>query len=355
MEAAYEAGKDIGDEGFPELGLPAGEEVDFFEPPAKWSKDDLAYYHYVLGNYCMYRLSDSYLNKGIASFEKGFPALVKAKDAARATRTLARVLRQCAYASFSLPSAFEKTEAMFARLDWMRENAPREDVEELDLSIAEMLTRMGREGPFNNRESLIRAYEIVRPTLSRLLATPPSRQKALPYSLTGFWLVVDELWTDDDLGEVQKLFGETGREELRRHAYYKACELEDGSFYRVGSATPTEHRKLEGLRRAFGNLLTQYRTLGDEAGSKAAIARWGKTLGKAAVADAIEEAKANAQPAPETAQKPAAKKGAAKKPAAKQGAAKKPAARKAASKKAAPAAKRPTKAGAKKSGGKARR
>lgn len=300
MEATLEGGKEPAHASFVELGMASDSEPEQFEPPPGWDIGDRALFHYVRGNYGLYRLSDSYLNKGITDFGEAFNALVAAKDAARATRAFARLLRECAYASFSLPNAFEAASAMLGKLDWMRANAPRRDVEELDLSLVEMLTRMARESPFNDRNSLVRAYALVRATLTRLFDQPLTRQRALPQAIAGFWLGFDALWTDDDLAEPRAWVGDdgasAGREELRRAAYHKACELEDGSFYRVGAATPTKERRLRDLAKHFAHLLTQYTTLRDPAGRDVAIARWGKELGEPAVAAALEQAARDATP-----------------------------------------------------------
>lgn len=293
IEAELEGGNENVDAMFEPIGLPENEEVEFIEIPGDWSQADRDFFHYVRGNYCLYRLSDSYLNTGIEDFEAAFPSLIAANDASRATRAFARTLRQLAYASYSLPSVFEK-HAMVEKLDWMRKHAPREDVEELDLSLVEMITRMAT-GPFNERDAIISGYGIVRATLSRLFLHPPSRLRSVPYAAAGFWLDIDALWTDDDLAEVELLLGVTGRQELRREAYARALELEDGSFYKVGSHTGEDERRRTGRERHFGNLLTQYETLGDQAGLQAAIERWGEQLGPEAVEAALAQATENAR------------------------------------------------------------
>jgi hypothetical protein len=292
IEAALEAGNEDVILLFERIGLPDGEELEFFEIPDSWSKAERDFFHYERGNYCLYRLSDSYLNLGIEDFEAAFPALIAANDASRATRAFARMLRQSAFASYSLPAVFDKA-TMWDQLDWMRKHAPREDVEELDLSLVEMLTRMAT-GPFNERDALIRGYGLVRSTLSRLFLHVPSRQRSVPYAAAGFWLDIDVLWRDDDLPEVQQLLGVTDRQELRREAYARALELEDGSFYKVGSHTGEEDRLRTGRERHFGNLLTQYESVGDAAGLQAAIDRWGAELGPQAVEAALAQAKENA-------------------------------------------------------------
>jgi hypothetical protein len=292
IEAALEAGNDDVTVMFERIGLPDGEEIEFFEIPTSWSPADRDFFHYVRGTYCLYRPSDSYLNLGIEDFEAAFPSLIAANDASRATRAFARMLRQSAFASHSLPAVFDKA-AMWDQLDWMRKHAPREDVEELDLSLVEMLTRMST-GPFNERDALLRAYAIIRSTLSRLYLHPPSHQRSVPYAAAGFWLDIDVLWGDDDLPEMQQLLGVTNRQELRREAYARALELEDGSFYTVGASTGTKERLRTNRERHLGNLLTQHESLDDAAGAQAAIERWGRALGPRAVEAALAQAKANA-------------------------------------------------------------
>jgi hypothetical protein len=365
IEAKLEAADEDVDALFQALGVGEDEEVEFFELPDEWSEEDAGFFHYVRGTYGLYRLSDSYLGMSMQDFEKAFPALVGRADYARATRAFARYLRANAFASGSLPSLFRSSEAMWDHLDELREKAPPQDVEELDLSIIEMLTRMTKESPFNDRDSIFRAFPIVRTTLSRLFVGRPSRQAALPWAIAGFWLDIDVLWTDEDLEEPSKRLAETGRQEMRRAAYTRALELEDGSFYCVGSHPGEDERKRQNRGVHFVNLLTQYETLRDEAGKEAVLARWGEELGAEAVEEALETARRNAEPAgsepaddiddeeagrpsraparsaskpaskKQTAKKPAAKKPVAKKPAAKKPAAKEPGARKPAAKKSA--------------------
>jgi hypothetical protein len=360
IEAKLEAGHEMVDSMFVKIGLPRHEEIEFFVPPSEWSQADRDFFHYVRGIYCLYRMSDAYLNRGIEDLEAAFPSLIAANDASRAARAFARMLRCSSYASYALPAVFEKS-AMWDKLDWIRKHAPREDVEELDLSIVEMLTRMATE-PFNERDAIIRGYGIVRSTLSRLFLHPPSRQRSVPYAAAGFWLDVDALWPDDDLPEMQQLLGVTGRQELRREAYARALEQENGAFYRVGGHMGEEYRLRANRERHFGNLLTQYETLGDRAGAQAAIDRWGAKLGPEAVEAALAQANENAvrapgvaAPAPRQPTKPITKRASAatKKPAsvAKKPAlvAKKPAAKPAtrATKPAPKLAKKPTRAASK--------
>ena len=298
IEAKLEAGKEVADDAdalFPKLGAGVDEEIEFFEV-ADWDDDaDVALFLHVRGTYGLYRMSDSYLNRSCADFIEAFPWLYAQGDLTRATRAFARYLRASAFAESAPPFAINQAKTMFEVLDALRVGAPPADVEELDLSIVEMLGRMAG-SQWLDRDSLIFIYEIVRPTLTRLLVSPPTRQAALPYAAIGFWLNADMLWTDDDLEELKRRFGDTERQALRRTAYMVACELEDGSFYRVGSHPGVEDRKQTNLARHFTNVLTQCVTLGDEAAMQAAIGQWGEQLGSEAIEAAIEAARRDAEP-----------------------------------------------------------
>lgn len=298
IEAKLEAGKHVAHDAdalFPLLGAGIDEEIEFFEV-ADWDDDaDVALFLHVRGTYGLYRMSDSYLNRSCADFIEAFPWLYAHGDLGRATRAFARYLRASAYAETAPKFSIAQARGMFDALDVLRDAAPPPDVEELDLSIVEMFGRMAG-SEWIDRDSLIFIYDTIRPTLTRLLVSPPTRQQAVPYASIGFWLNADMLWTDDDLEDVKRTLGETERQALRRTAYMVACELEDGSFYRVGSHPGEEDRKRTNLARHLTNVLTQSVTLGDEAGVQAAIARWAGILGTEAIETALDAARRDAEP-----------------------------------------------------------
>lgn len=254
IEAALEGGKEPTQVPFVELGMPATLDPIESEPRPGWDAGEVALFHYVRGTLCLARATNVANDAGAHAFVDAFVGLVAAKDAARATRAVARALRLWARSSMAVSVVLDAASMMFEQLAWMRANAPRRDVEELELSLVEMLTGMVRTAGAPPGDAVARVFALTRPTLSRLFEQLLTRQRSVPYGIAAYWLAFPELWAESDLDAPREWFGAIGggRAELRRAALAKACELEDGSTYRVGWALPVSERKrasLEQLQR----------------------------------------------------------------------------------------------------------